>query len=137
MKDLLLPLITTRSGWAFRQVLKGITVASASLATWLSAHGASADHAAAIAAGAAAALTWGAEFGLSKLARHVVTPCLALFLCLSLTSCGSTTGGEKTFGGITAEGWMNAGKAALTAAAIEALQERQRVAAKNPVNVQP
>ena len=137
MKDLLVPLITTRSGWAFRQVLKGITVASASLATWLSAHGASADHAAAIAAGAAALLTWGAEFGLSKLARHVVTPCLALFLCLSLASCGSTTGGEKTFGGITAEGWMNAGKAALTAAALEALQERQRVAAKNPVNVQP
>lgn len=137
MKKIIAGIISTRKGWLVRQGLKGITVASASLATWLSAHGASADHAAAIAAGAAAALTWGAEFGLSKLARHVVTPCIALFLCLSLTSCGSTTGGEKTFGGITAEGWMNAGKAALTAAAIEALQERQRVAAKNPVNVQP
>jgi hypothetical protein len=135
MKDILLPLIATREGWAFRQILKGITVACASMTTWLLAQGVDASTSAAIVAGISSALAWGAEFGLSKLASKIATPCLAL-ACLLLTSCGSTPTGEKTFIGITSAGWLNVGKSAAVAAVPVALDERSKTSAKNPVKVQ-
>jgi len=135
MKSILLPLIATRDGWAARQVLKGITIACASLATWLVAKGVDAPTSAAIVSGIGAALAWGAELGLSKLASKIATPCLALS-CLLLTSCGSTSTGEKTFIGITSAGWLNVGKSAAVAAVPVALDERSKTSAKNPVKVQ-
>jgi len=135
MKDILLPLIATREGWAFRQILKGITVACASMTTWLLAQGVDASTSAAIVAGIGSALAWGAEFGLSKLASKIATPCFAL-ACLLLTSCGSTSTGEKTFIGITSAGWLNVGKSAAVAAVPVALDERSKTSAKNPVKVQ-
>ena len=88
MKQFLLPLISSRNGWVFRQLLKGVSIVSASLTTWLMSQGVDGHTAGAIVAGVAAALSWGAEFGLSKLARHIATPCLAL-CCLLLTSCSN------------------------------------------------
>jgi hypothetical protein len=134
MKELFLPLIATREGWAFRQILKGITVACASLATWLLAQGVDASTSTAIVAGISSALAWGAELGLSKLASKIATPCLAL-ACLLLISCGSTSTGEKTFIGITSAGWLNVGKSVAVAAVPVALDERSKTSAKNPVNV--
>lgn len=136
MKNILLPLIATRDGWAIRQVLKGIAIICASLTTWFMAQGVDVATSAAIVSGISAALSWGAELGLSKLASKIATPCLALFVCL-LTSCGTTSGGEKTFLGITRAGWITTGKAAAVAAVPVAIDERNKTSAKNPLNVQP
>lgn len=140
MKQVLLPLISSRSGWVFRQLLKGISIVSASLTTWLIAQGVDAHTTAAIVAGISAALSWGAELGLSKLARHIAVPCLAL-CCLVLASCGTTATGERTFAGITGKGWLEVGKSAAVAAAPTALDQygkaSAKTAAKQPVNVQP
>jgi hypothetical protein len=87
MKSVLLPLIATRDGWAIRQVLKGITILCTSLTTWFIAQGVDAGTSAAIVAGIGAALSWGAELGLSKLASKIATPCLALLACLTLSNC--------------------------------------------------
>lgn len=133
MKDILLPLIASREGWAFRQILKLITVGCASITTWLSSSGVDASTSAAIVAGIGAALSWGAELGLSKLASKIAVPCLALLLC----SCSTLPNGEKTFIGITGAGWLNTGKAALVGAVPVALDERARTSAKNPHNVKP
>lgn len=63
---------------------------------------------------------------------------LALLLAvLPLASCSTTASGEKTFLGITGAGWLEGGKAALVSAGPILLEERQRVAAKNPRKVQP
>jgi hypothetical protein len=105
------------------------------MTTWLLAQGVDASTSAAIVAGIGSALAWGAEFGLSKLASKIATPCLAL-ACLLLTSCGSTPTGEKTFIGITSAGWLNVGKSAAVAAVPVALNERSKTSAKNPVKVQ-
>ena len=136
MKEILLPLIATRNGWFFRQLLKGVAIVCASLSTWLLSNGATPEVAAAITAGVGSALAWGAELGLSKLASKVATPCLALCLCL-LTSCGSTPTGEKTFVGITGKGWLEVGKVSAQAAFPEALNQRARASAKQPVIVSP
>jgi len=136
MKDILLPLIATRNGWIFRQLLKGVAIVCASLSTWLLSNGATPEVATAITAGVGSALAWGAELGLSKLASKVATPCLALCLCL-LTSCGSTPTGEKTFVGITGKGWLEVGKASAVAAFPEALNQRAKASAKQPVIVSP
>ena len=136
MKDILLPLIATRNGWIFRQLLKGVAIVCASLSTWLLSNGATPEVAAAITAGVGSALAWGAELGLSKLASKVATPCLALCLCL-LTSCGSTPTGEKTFVGITGKGWLEVGKASAVAAFPEAMNQRAKASAKQPVIVSP
>ena len=112
MKDILLPLIATRSGWIFRQLLKGVAIVCASLSTWLLSNGATPEVAAAITAGVGSALAWGAELGLSKLASKIATPCLAFCCLLFLTSCGSTPTGEKTFVGITGKGWLEVGRPA-------------------------
>lgn len=137
MKDILLPLIATRSGWIFRQLLKGVAIVCASLSTWLLSNGATPEVAAAITAGVGSALAWGAELGLSKLASKIATPCLAFCCLLFLTSCGSTPTGEKTFVGITGKGWLEVGKASAQAAFPEALNQRAKIDAKQPVNVQP
>ena len=136
MKDILLPLIATRNGWIFRQLRKGVAIVCASLSTWLLSNGATPEVAAAITAGVGSALAWGAELGLSKLASKVATPCLALCLCL-LTSCGSTPTGEKTFVGITGKGWLEVGKVSAQAAFPEALNQRAKASAKQPVIVSP
>ncbi len=133
MKELFLPLISSRSGWVFRQLLKGISIVSASLSTWLVAQGVDSSTTAAIVAGIGAALSWGAELGLSKLARHIAVPCI-LLSCLLLTSCGSTSTGDKTFLGITKDGWLSAGKSAAVAGAAVAIQEREKTAAKQPLS---
>lgn len=74
MKEILLPLISTREGWVFRQLLKGVSVASASLTTWLLAKGLDANLTTSIVAGVASVATWAAELGLSKLASKIATP---------------------------------------------------------------
>jgi hypothetical protein len=135
MKEFLFPLIASREGWAFRQLLKLITVGCASLTTWLASSGVDASTSAAIVAGIGAALSWGAEIGLSKLASKIATPCLALFACLALASCGALPSGERTFLGIDSAGWLNVGKSASVAAVPVALNERAKVSAKNPIKV--
>jgi len=137
MKEILLPLIATRNGWVFRKCLTGIAIVCTSLSTWLLSAGATPQVATAITAGVGAALAWGAELGLSRLARHIATPCLALCGLLFLTSCGSTPTGEKTFVGITSKGWLEVGKASAQAAFPEALNQRAKASAKQPVIVSP
>lgn len=136
MKALLESLTATNGGWLLRQALKLIAVASASLTTYLAGLGVPDHTTAAIVAGVAAVLSWGAELGLSKLASKIAVPCLA-FCCLLLASCGTTAGGEKTFIGITKAGWLNVGKSAAVAAVPTALDERAKTSAKNPRNINP
>lgn len=131
MNSLLESLTATNGGWLLRQALKLIAVASASLATYLTGLGVPDNTTAAIVAGVAAVLSWGAELGLSKLASKIAVPCLALLLC----SCGTLPNGDKTFIGITSAGWLNVGKSAAVAAVPVALDERAKTSAKNPVNV--
>ncbi len=131
MNSLLESLTATNGGWLLRQALKLIAVASASLTTYLAGMGVPDNTTAAIVAGVAAVLSWGAELGLSKLASKIAVPCLALLLC----SCGTLPNGDKTFIGITSAGWLNVGKSAAVAAVPVALDERAKTSAKNPVNV--
>lgn len=134
MNSLLESLTATNGGWLLRQALKLIAVASASLATYLTGLGVPDNTTAAIVAGVAAVLSWGAELGLSKLASKIAVPCLAA-CCLLFSSCSTTATGEKTFIGITSAGWLNTGKAALVGAVPVALDERAKTSAKNPVKV--
>lgn len=139
MKQLLLPLISTRNGWIFRKLLAGITIASSSLTTWLLAQGVPSATTAAIVTGLAALATWGAELGLSKLARHIATPCLAL-CCLLLTSCsnGQFLGMDgKAWGAIALETGKTVGKQLPSAASQAYANQRAKIDAKQPVNVQP
>lgn len=69
-----------------------------------------------------------------KDAKNIVPLLLA---CLLLPSCATDAQGEKTFLGINASGWASTGKAALISAVPVALNERAKVAAKNPVKIQP
>jgi hypothetical protein len=133
MNALLESLTATNGGWLLRQALKLIAVASASLTTYLTGLGVPDHTTAAIVAGVAAVLSWGAELGLSKLASKIAVPCLALLLC----SCGTLPNGEKTFIGITSAGWLNTGKAALVGAVPVALDERAKTSAKNPIIIKP
>lgn len=139
MKEFLLPLISSRNGWIFRQLLKGISIASASLTTWLMSQGVDGNTTGAIVAGIAAALSWGVEFGLSKLARHIATPCLA-FCCLLLVSCsnGQFLGMDgKAWGQIALETGVTVGKQIPSAASQAYANQRAKINAKQPVNVQP
>lgn len=139
MKDILLPLIATRSGWIFRQLLKGVAIVCASLSTWLLSNGATPEVAAAITAGVGSALAWGAELGLSKLASKIATPCLA-FCCLLLTSClnGQFLGMDgKAWGEIALETGKTVGKQLPSAASQAYANQRAKIDAKQPVNVQP
>ena len=133
MNSLLESLTATNGGWLLRQALKLIAVASASLTTYLAGLGVPDNTTAAIVAGVAAVLSWGAELGLSKLASKIAVPCLALLLC----SCGTLPSGEKTFIGITSAGWLNVGKSAAVAAVPVALDERAKTSAKNPIIIKP
>ena len=134
MNALLESLTATNGGWLLRQALKLIAVASASLTTYLAGLGVPDNTTAAIVAGVAAVLSWGAELGLSKLASKIAVPCLAA-CCLLFSSCSTTATGEKTFIGITSAGWLNVGKSAAVAAVPVALDERAKTSAKNPVKV--
>ena len=139
MKQLLLSLISSRNGWVFRQLLKGVSIVSASMTTWLMSQGVDDHTTGAIVAGVAAALSWGAEFGLSKLARHIATPCLAL-CCLLLTSCanGHFLGMDsKAWGQIALETGKTVGKQIPSAASQAYANQRAKIDAKQPVNVQP
>jgi hypothetical protein len=139
MKEFLLPLISSRNGWIFRQLLKGISIASASLTTWLMSQGVDGNTTGAIVVGVAAALSWGVEFGLSKLARHIATPCLA-FCCLLLVSCsnGQFLGMDgKAWGQIALETGVTVGKQIPSAASQAYANQRAKINAKQPVNVQP
>jgi hypothetical protein len=137
MNAILLSLTATNSGWLFRQVLKLIAAASVSMTAFLAGQGVPEHTTAAVVAGVAAVLSWGAEIGLSKLASKIATPCLALFACLALASCGALPSGEKTFLGIDSAGWLNVGKSASVAAVPVALNERAKVSAKNPITINP
>lgn len=139
MKQLLLPLISTRNGWVFRKLLTGISIGSASLTTWLLAQGVPSSTTAAIVTGVASALTWGAELGLSKLARHIATPCLALS-CLLLTSCANDKFlglDGKAWGQIAIETGKTVGKQIPSAASQAYANQRAKIDAKQPVAVQP
>jgi len=133
MNALLLSLTATNSGWLFRQVLKLIAAASVSMTAFLAGQGVPEHTTAAVVAGVAAVLSWGAEIGLSKLASRIAVPCLALLLC----SCGTLPSGEKTFIGITSAGWLNVGKSAAVAAVPVVLNERAKASAKNPITIKP
>ena len=133
MNALLYSLTATNSGWLFRQVLKLIAAASVSMTAFLAGQGVPEQTTAAVVAGVAAVLSWGAEIGLSKLASRIAVPCLALLLC----SCSTLPNGEKTFIGITSAGWLNVGKSAAVAAVPVALNERAKASAKNPITIQP
>ena len=133
MNALLYSLTATNSGWLFRQVLKLIAAASVSMTAFLAGQGVPEQTTAAVVAGVAAVLSWGAEIGLSKLASRIAVPCLALLLC----SCGTLPNGEKTFIGITSAGWLNVGKSAAVAAVPVALNERAKASAKNPITIKP
>lgn len=139
MKQLLLPLISTRNGWVFRKLLTGITIVSSSLTTWLLAQGVPSSTTAAIVTGVASVLTWGAELGLSKLARHIATPCVVL-CCLLLTSCsnGQFLGLDgKAWGQIALETGKTVGKQLPAAASQAYANQRAKIGAKQPVAVQP
>lgn len=71
MKAILQSLVSTQSGWLVRQLLKFATLGGASLTTWLTAHGATAEHTTAIVTGSITLLTGLLEFGLSKLASRI------------------------------------------------------------------
>ena len=71
MKDLIANIISTQSGWFKRQLLKGITLLSGAISTWLLAKGVEQDETAAIAAGTVAILSALAEVGLSKAASKI------------------------------------------------------------------
>lgn len=133
MNSLLFSLTATNSGWLFRQVLKLIAAASVSMTAFLAGQGVPEHTTAAVVAGVAAVLSWGAEIGLSKLASRIAVPCLALLLC----SCSILPNGEKTFIGITSAGWLNVGKSAAVAAVPVALNERAKASAKNPITIKP
>jgi hypothetical protein len=133
MNALLYSLTATNSGWLFRQVLKLIAAASVSMTAFLAGQGVPEQTTAAVVAGVAAVLSWGAEIGLSKLASRIAVPCLALLLC----SCSTLPNGEKTFIGITSAGWLNVGKSAAVAAVPVALNERAKASAKNPITIKP
>jgi len=133
MNDLLFSLTATNNGWLFRQALKLIAAASVSMTAFLAGQGVPEHTTAAVVAGVAAVLSWGAEIGLSKLASRIAVPCLALLLC----SCGTLPSGEKTFIGITSSGWLNVGKSAAVAAVPVALNERAKASAKNPITIKP
>jgi len=133
MNALLYSLTATNSGWLFRQVLKLIATASVSMTAFLAGQGVPEQTTAAVVAGVAAVLSWGAEIGLSKLASRIAVPCLALLLC----SCSTLPNGEKTFIGITSAGWLNVGKSAAVAAVPVALNERAKASAKNPITIKP
>lgn len=133
MNALLYSLTATNSGWLFRQVLKLIATASVSMTAFLAGQGVPEQTTAAVVAGVAAVLSWGAEIGLSKLASRIAVPCLALLLC----SCSTLPNGEKTFIGITSAGWLNVGKSAAVAAVPVVLNERAKASAKNPITIKP
>lgn len=60
-----------------------------------------------------------------------------LLACLLLPSCATDPQGNKTFIGITGQGWLNTGKAAIIGAVPVALDERAKTSAKKPYNIQP
>jgi hypothetical protein len=69
MKKLIFDIVTTNTGWITRQALKGLTIAAAALATWLSAKGVDATTTATISVGLISAASWLIETGLSYVAR--------------------------------------------------------------------
>ena len=71
MKAILQSLVSTQSGWLIRQALNFATLGGASLTTWLTAHGATAEHSTAIVTGSITLLTGLLEFGLSKVASSI------------------------------------------------------------------
>lgn len=68
---------------------------------------------------------------------HKMLIVILMLGCLSLVSCSTTASGEKTFFGITGAGWLKGGKEALVSGGLVLLEERAKLEAKQPVNVQP
>lgn len=74
MKDLVLSLVTTNSGWLTRFALKYVAIGLASLTTFLTTHNVSGDHTSAIVAGVGAVAAAALEQGLSWVARKYKVP---------------------------------------------------------------
>jgi hypothetical protein len=69
MKDLIIKLVTTNSGWLLRQALKGITVGAGALSGYLASKGVDAEITTAITAGLVSGASWMLETALSFVAR--------------------------------------------------------------------
>lgn len=69
LKTLLKFVVQTQRGWFTRQAMKWATIGGASLTTWLTTQGASADHVSALTTGLITAAVAAAELGLSWVAR--------------------------------------------------------------------
>jgi len=69
MKKLIFDIVTTNAGWITRQALKGLTIAAASLAAWLSAKGVDVATTTTITVGLISAASWLIEISLSYVAR--------------------------------------------------------------------
>jgi hypothetical protein len=69
MKELIIKLVTTNSGWLLRQALKGITAGAGALAAYLTAKGVEAELTTAITAGLVSGASWLLETSLSFVAR--------------------------------------------------------------------
>lgn len=69
MKDLIIKLVTTNSGWLLRGALKLVTTGSAAFAAYLTAKGVDAQLTTAITAGLVSGASWVLETALSFVAR--------------------------------------------------------------------
>lgn len=69
MKELIIKLVTTNSGWLLRQALKGVTAGAGAFAAYLTAKGIEAELTTAITAGVVSGASWMLETGLSFVAR--------------------------------------------------------------------
>lgn len=69
MKNLIVKIASTNSGWITRQILKGVTIGAGALTAHLATKGVDAELNASICTGLVSAASWLAETGLSYIAR--------------------------------------------------------------------
>lgn len=144
MKNILLQLVATNSGWIARQLIKWAAVITALITTHLSAKGLAADESMIIATLAASIIFGVVELALSFIAKNYKVPeadklkldinklrnepptvrlplVAGLLACvLLIPSCATNALGEKTFVGLTQKQWLlvtkDAGNGALKGA---------------------
>lgn len=161
MKDIILNLVSTNSGWLARQIIKWAAAASLAVAVWLQAKGFSADVSMTVAAFVTTLFFGLVEMGLSFVARKYKvadgvkmdieklrkTMVLLLSgLCLLIVpSCATDRNGVVRFAGLTKaqfeqvlkDSGAAAAKAGLQAGMMSYGAQRLVTAAKEPVNVTP
>lgn len=157
MNTLLLKLVATNAGWLARNILKLSILISTATAAFLVGKGVGSDVSTAIAAGAGAAFLWIVETTLSFLARkHAVQDSIkpvldaikrgvqVLVVCLSVLLLSSCSNGQflgldsQAWGNIALETGKTVSKQIPSAAMMAYAHERNKHAAKQPVqNVNP